>query len=109
MTIESNNDGSCLKFDNGIMIFYGNKGLNVTSTLSGSNYRATVNFPFVFPVAFIESPTAIIQTASDRDYDYCRVIGVLRNANNIQSVALERPTEFSGDVGLQCIAIGHWK
>ena len=105
----NNENGTALKFPNGIMVCYHRKELNLTFTASGYCYRATITNPFTFPIPFIANPTITASTANDADYTYCSVVGVIRNKTEISSLTCMKDTNTNGKVVVHYIAWGNWK
>ena len=97
-----------VKFADGTLICYGRKtfgNISFQSTMS----RTTINNPFTFPQKFSTFPIVIVSTASDNDYKYATVIGVIRTLTSIDKVDLFCDRAGTGEIILHYIAIGRWK
>lgn len=108
-TVENAN-GTAIKFPDGIMICHDKKDMACTFSAFEGTYRADITNPFVFPIPFVSKPTINISTASDKDYYYASIYGVIRNATGISKISVIRPASATnGTMPLQYIAIGRWK
>lgn len=99
-----------IPFLNYAIIFIKKEFVDVTFVKNGNSYRAIIKNVVDFPLTFIENPVTIITTASDSDYAFSSVVGVLRNLKGITQVDLDRSNVIENTrLTLQIIAIGRYK
>lgn len=99
-----------IPFLNYAIVFIKKEFVDVTFVKNGNSYRAIIKNVVDFPLTFIENPVTIITTASDSDYAFSSVVGVLRNLKGITQVDLDRSNVIENTrLTLQIIAIGRYK
>lgn len=108
--IVQNENGTCVKFENGLMLAFGYKAFVSDFVLLGSMYRTILEDPFFYPESFLENPRIFCQTANSEDYSFSWVYGIVRDKEKISRIDLLRPTAIEkGTVVLHYFAIGKWK
>ena len=76
-------------------------------TLTFTNGRVSVPFPYNFKAPFTQTPTVILNSMNDQDYGYCSVIGIVRTTTRITTLGLWRDSDGTyPDIYIKGIAIG---
>ena len=108
---EANDNGSYIKYSDGTMICWQPKVFQVSAFEQwGSLYRKIIQNPFIFPVSFTTYPTIVCGVRNTNSSQlFGMPDGLVIDKNGVNSLQLIRPTDSSGEIIINYIAIGKWK
>ena len=105
----TNNNGTAIKFSNGIMICYAKISGNFEQSTWGSLYSYSLN-DIIYPDSFISEPIVEATVANGQGGGTGAITRVITSKTKIDGISLIRPTEYnSGLFYFNYIAIGRWK
>ncbi len=101
-------NGSYIKYDNGILINYGKIKFNATTTAWGSFQIYDYKTPVTFPKAFIDDNIVVTAQCNNSVFAFfVGSLGVTKDA--ITQISVGRGNNASGEVTVVYNAIGRWK
>ena len=110
--IVENENGTAIKYSNGIMICYGEFTTLCSSWTKAENtYECYVENPLVFPVEFIKRPLSVqVSNTGDKElYRACWIQRAIYTNTGITDLLLGRNTNYSDYFRFSWFAIGKWR
>lgn len=107
----TNDNGSYVKYSDGTLICWQPIVFQVSEFEQwGSLYRKIIQNPFIFPVPFTTYPTVICGVRNINNSQlFGMPDGLVISQSGVESLQLIRPTDSSGEIIINYLAIGKWK